>query len=95
MGYRRRKKEQYTHTSLIKLENVTSKEDVDFYLGKRLAYVYKAKTKKKGTQYRCIWGKVTRAHGSNGLVRAKFLKNLPACSIVRYYSRFCLIDLSM
>lgn len=36
---------------------------VDFYLGKRLAFIYKAKTEKKGSLYRVIWGKV-RALGA-------------------------------
>ena len=34
---------QYTNTSLIRLEGVTDKVDVPYYLGKKLAYVYKAR----------------------------------------------------
>eukprot|EP00238_Polyblepharides_amylifera_P009537 CAMPEP_0196573210 /NCGR_PEP_ID=MMETSP1081-20130531/3136_1 /TAXON_ID=36882 /ORGANISM="Pyramimonas amylifera, Strain CCMP720" /LENGTH=69 /DNA_ID=CAMNT_0041890841 /DNA_START=99 /DNA_END=305 /DNA_ORIENTATION=+ len=55
LGFKRGKTSQHTKTSLIQLENVNSKEDVEFYLGKKLAYVYKAKTKRMGTQYRCVW----------------------------------------
>ena len=72
---------QTNHTSLIKLENVADADGAKFYLGKKLCYVYKAKTKKKGTVYRTSWGKVTRSHGTSGVVRAKFKNNLPPCSM--------------
>jgi len=58
-----------------------------------VAYIYKAKKEIDGTKFRCIWGKVCRAHGNNGVVRCKFRKNLPptsiagACRIMLYPSR--------
>lgn len=78
----RSKSNQYPNTSLIQIEGVNSKEEVTWYNGKRMAYIYKAKVKKNGSHYRCIWGKVTRPHGNSGVVRAKFKSNLPPKSMV-------------
>lgn len=61
---------------------MNTKEEVDWYRGKRLGYIYKAKVKKNGSHYRCIWGKITRPHGNSGVVRAKFKSNLPPKSMV-------------
>ena len=48
---------------------------------RRVAYIYKAKREINNTKFRVIWGKVCRAHGNNGVVRCKFRRPLPPCSI--------------
>ncbi|KAJ9553476.1 hypothetical protein OSB04_017521 [Centaurea solstitialis] len=81
LGYKRSKSNQYPNTSLVQIEGVNTKEEVSWYQGKRMAYIYKAKVKRNGSHYRCIWGKVTRPHGNTGIVRAKFKSNLPPKSM--------------
>mmetsp|Transcript_3095 Transcript_3095/g.4560 ORF Transcript_3095/g.4560 Transcript_3095/m.4560 type:complete len:111 (-) Transcript_3095:128-460(-) len=82
LGYKRGLRNQYNHTSLIKIKGVDSKEDTEFYLGKRVAYITKVTaTDKYGSRFRVNWGRVCRAHGSNGVVRCKFRRDLPPQSI--------------
>jgi len=82
LGYKRGLRNQYNHTSLIKIKGVDTKKDTDFYLGKRVAFITKASTENKsGTKFRVTWGRVCRPHGSNGIVRCKFAKDLPPQAI--------------
>jgi large subunit ribosomal protein L35Ae len=75
------KRNQKEAQSIIKLENVNDAKAARWYAGKRVAYIYKAKTEKNGSKLRVIWGRVSRPHGTIGAVRAKFAKNLPPRSL--------------
>eukprot|EP00320_Phaeocystis_rex_P002971 CAMPEP_0119064540 /NCGR_PEP_ID=MMETSP1178-20130426/7597_1 /TAXON_ID=33656 /ORGANISM="unid sp, Strain CCMP2000" /LENGTH=111 /DNA_ID=CAMNT_0007045989 /DNA_START=47 /DNA_END=382 /DNA_ORIENTATION=+ len=93
LGFKRSKVNQYENKSLIKIEHVNDKSETDFYLGKRVVYVYRAKKVTNGSKYRAIWGKVVKAHGNNGVVRCNFKHNLPPsaiagpCRVMLYPSR--------
>jgi len=56
LGYKRAKRNTRPNTSLIQIEGVATKEDAQFYLGKRVAYVYRAKREVQGSKVRVIWG---------------------------------------
>ena len=64
LSYQRGKRNTNPGTSLIKIEGVDDPKAASFYLGKRIAYVYRAKKEVRGTKIRVIWGKVTRTHGT-------------------------------
>lgn len=66
-----------SHQALLKVEGCNDTKSGCFYHGKRVAYVYKAENKKRGTNHKAIWGKIASSHGNSGLVKAKFAHNLP------------------
>ncbi|KAG5657245.1 hypothetical protein KAF25_001834 [Fusarium avenaceum] len=88
LSYQRSRHTTRPGTSLIKIEGVddtnaakyvyTTQEG--FYLGKKVAFVYRGQKEIRGTKIRVIWGKVTRPHGNSGVVRAKFTSPLPSKS---------------
>merc|ERR1712160_4314 len=77
LGHKRSKSNTYTNCTLVKIDGVRTRSDTQFYVGKRVAYVYRAKREVKNSKFRVIWGKVRRAHGNSGVVRTKFQKNIP------------------
>ncbi|EFC40509.1 predicted protein [Naegleria gruberi] len=88
LGYKRSKVRQYENTSLLQLEGVSTKEAAQFYIGKRVAYLYKGeKSLTSGSNtfkgLRVVWGKITRAHGNSGVVRAKFAPQLPTTALAQ------------
>lgn len=78
----RGRRNTYHHTSLVKVDGVNDVEGGNFYIGKKIAYIYKAPTAVKGSKFRYVWGKVTRTHGANGVLRAKFATNLNVSSVI-------------
>jgi len=67
LGFKRGLRNQHEHTSLLKIQNVGDKASTEFYLGKRVCFVYRAQNEVRGSKFRTIWGRVVRHHGS-GLV---------------------------
>lgn len=71
-SFRRNKREINPAQSLLKIEGVNSKEEAQFYVGKKVLAPNKSKKEQPEN-----WGVITQVHGNSGVVRAKFNRNLP------------------
>ena len=78
LSFRRNRVNQRPDQALLKIEGVNKTQDTQYYLGKRVAYIYKAPTQTQGSKFRTIWGRVSKAHGGKGVDIARFSPNLPA-----------------
>mmetsp|Transcript_18488 Transcript_18488/g.25550 ORF Transcript_18488/g.25550 Transcript_18488/m.25550 type:complete len:124 (+) Transcript_18488:66-437(+) len=75
-GFKRGQRDQHEQQALLAIEGCKDRASSKFYHGKRVAYIWKAKNSKTASNFKCRWGKVISSHGNNGMVRAKFAKNL-------------------
>merc|ERR1712167_410521 len=81
MGFKRGQRTQFENQTLVKIQGCQDRKSSSWYHGKRVAYIMRTKNSKTGKTYKAMWGKVISSHGNNGLVRAKFAKNLPPRAI--------------
>ena len=73
LSYRRGSRTMHGNQLLIEIEGVDSKELASRYIGRRVVWTSPGKKQ--------IFGKVASAHGSNGVLRARFPKGLPGTAI--------------
>lgn len=64
-SFERGKRRSNPNISHLELEGVQTKKDAAFYLGKKVAYIYRAHKEVRGTKLRVIWGSIRRCHGKH------------------------------
>jgi large subunit ribosomal protein L35Ae len=79
--FRRGLSTQTEQSAILKVQNCNDRKASTFYHGKRVAFIFKSKNVKRDTSYKAMWGKIYCSHGNNGLVRARFDRNLPPRSL--------------
>jgi len=91
-GFKRQKHTQHSDIAILKIEHVENRADAEWYVGKKCAYVVRAKNLRKGARRyskktpnaaHVTWGKVRRVHGNSGAVYATFKSNLPPVAFGR------------
>lgn len=74
-SFRRNKREINPAQALLKIDGVNSKEEAQWYVGKKVCSPITSKNVDKSKTGN--WGVITQVHGNSGVVRAKFDRNLP------------------
>nr|AAY97887.1 unknown [Schistosoma japonicum] len=80
LGFRRTRNTQDTNQALLKIEGVNDHVAAQYYLGKRVVQISRASNATKG-KFRTSWGRISRAHGRNGVATALFARNLNPAAI--------------
>lgn len=77
VSFKRSQRNVYQRYALLKMENVTTKEQAEKYIGRAVEmYIPKTKVQLSGYKERVVMGYIHRVHGNSGLVRARFEKTL-------------------
>jgi large subunit ribosomal protein L35Ae len=75
VSFRRGRHTQYDNQMILKVENVSSREDAQKLVGKAVEWTAEGKNKTT------IKGKIASAHGNKGAVRAIFERGMPGQSL--------------
>merc|ERR1712216_380508 len=102
MGFKRGLRNQYEHTSILKIQNVQDKKATEFYLGKRVCFIYKAQKEIRGSKFRTIWGRDSSARlkrvgqgqvpaqpAAQGHGRTSARDALPLAQLKRFVASWC------
>merc|ERR1711862_1007240 len=77
LGYTRSRKRQKPNRTLVKISNVRTKQEAQFYLGKCVLYFYRVSGKnEEKKKNRTLVGKITKLHGNIGIVQVNFRHNI-------------------
>ncbi len=74
VSFRRGRKTQNLHQAVLRLDNVKNREGAKSYIGKKVEVTFSKNS---------IKGVITRVHGDNGRVVARFRRGLPGQAITK------------
>jgi large subunit ribosomal protein L35Ae len=77
ISYKRSQRRVYLRYALLRIEGVTTRDQAEKYIGRAVEmYIAKEKAQPSGYKERVVKGYIHKTHGSSGVVRARFKKNL-------------------